>query len=361
MVREEEDRRLLSRCFQRVEDFADLAVDVSDIGEIALARAADLVGRDVEGAPVAGVHQAFGMGVLIVIGDGGGRFEFGRALIHIPELAAGDEGVVRVGEADRQAPRAGVAPAREVVEFLDRVEGDLVVVFELVRDLGHACASDRAEVVIPPVDAFARFAVIGGPAEIGGVDVGGEPFLEAVKLVGADEVHLARQRRVIARAAQVVGVGGNVRGEFGGVVIDPRPFRQRPRHEGGAGGGAEGRGRVGIGEPRRAFREPPQVRGVQESGGAIGKERAGQLVDHEDEDIRLRHGGQRPFSSVCTTRHQAKAGSGKGPQAAGRGRFSAGVANGRWSGGIGQRFGARAVLIGLVWAGSCDRGRHDGC
>ncbi len=131
-----------------------------------------------------------------------------------------------MGEGDGETPGAGVGTAGEVVELLHRLEGDLVVVFELVGDLGDARAGDRAEVVVPPVDALAGLAVVGRPAEIGGVDVGGEPFLEAVQLVGADEMHLARQRGVIAGAAQVVGVGRDVGGEFGGVVVDPGAARQ---------------------------------------------------------------------------------------------------------------------------------------
>src|SRR3546814_11358954 len=83
----------------------------------------------------------------------------------------------------------------DLVEFRFALEGDLVIVFELIGDLGDAGAADGAEVVIPPVDALARLAVIRGPTEVGGVDLGGRRIIETTKLGGADEVHLADARR----------------------------------------------------------------------------------------------------------------------------------------------------------------------
>jgi hypothetical protein len=65
-----------------------------------------------------------------------------------------------------------------------------------LEDLGDARAGDGAEIVVPPVDPLAGLAVVRRPAEIGGVDVGGQPLLEAVHLVGSDEMHLARQAGV---------------------------------------------------------------------------------------------------------------------------------------------------------------------
>ena len=97
---------------------------------------------------------------------------------------------------------------------------DIIVIFQLVGDFGNACAGDRAHVVVPPVDPLARFAVVGRPAEIGGVDVSGHAFLEAVQLVRADKVHLAGQRCLIASTTQVMRVGRDIRGKLGRVVID---------------------------------------------------------------------------------------------------------------------------------------------
>ena len=207
-----------------------------------------MVGRHLHPAPVAGVHQALGMGVHIFIGKGRWRLQFRGALVKIPVFLARHERVVRMGKACGQAPGARIKAARQIVELLHRLMADVVIIFQLVGDLGHACAGDRAHVVIPPVNPLAGLAVIRGPAEIGGVDVGGQAFLEAVQLVGAYEMHLARKGGVIARAAQVVGIGGDVGCELGGVVIDPRAPGQGARHEGGAGRRTEGRGGVAVGK-----------------------------------------------------------------------------------------------------------------
>ena len=94
-------------------------------------------------------------------------------------------------EADRQAEGPAVALAREVEDALAGEMGDLVVIFELVGHLRHAGFGDGGEVVVPPVDALAGLRPVRRPAEIGRVDVGGQPLLEAVQLVRPDEMHLS--------------------------------------------------------------------------------------------------------------------------------------------------------------------------
>lgn len=79
-------------------------------------------------------------------------------------------------------------------------------------------AGDRTEIVVLPVDSLAGLAVVRRPAEIRRIDVGRHAFLEPVQLVGADEMHLARQAGVVARAAEVMGERGDGRREFCGVA-----------------------------------------------------------------------------------------------------------------------------------------------
>ena len=110
--------------------------------------------------------------------------------------------------------------ARQVVYLAQRLVGDLVIELQLVAGLGHARTGDRSEIVIPPVDPLARLAVVGRPAEVGGIDVGRQTLLEAVKLVGADKVHLPRQGGLIAGPPQMMGKGGHVRRKLGGIVVD---------------------------------------------------------------------------------------------------------------------------------------------
>ena len=211
VVGEEDDGGVLGHAgaVEDGEDLADLLVDVADVGEIGAAGAADVLGGDREGVEVAGAHQALAVRVLRRRRGSAADLgvEGGAVGVEVPEARAGDVGVVRVGEADGQAPGARVVAAGEVVELGGGVVGDLVVVFELVGDLGGAGAGDRAEGVVPPVDALAGPGVVRGPAEVGGVDVGGQPLLEAVQLVGADEVHLAREAGLRSRR----GAGGGRR------------------------------------------------------------------------------------------------------------------------------------------------------
>ncbi len=127
--------------------------------------------------------------------------------------------------------------------------------------------------------------VVGCPAEIGGIDVRRQPLLEAVHLVGADEMHLAGKRRLIAGAAQVVRIGRDVGGEFRGIVVDARAARELSGHEGGPRRRAERACRVGIREAHRALGQCLQMRRMKKVGRPVWKQRSVELVDHKDEDI----------------------------------------------------------------------------
>ena len=115
MIRNKNYDRFLAAGLKHVQNLADLVVNIRDVGEIPLARAADMVGRHLKPAPVAGVHQALGMGVHILIGQRGRGFEFRRAFVEIPVFLAGYKGVMGVGKAGRQAPGTGVKPAGQII------------------------------------------------------------------------------------------------------------------------------------------------------------------------------------------------------------------------------------------------------
>src|SRR5690606_14010135 len=138
--------------------FADLVVDIGDVGEIALPRAPDLFGRDGKAVVVAGLVQALRMRVLLGIGNEADfRFQRRAILVQVPVFAPRDIGVVWMGEGNRQAPgapRGIVGSARKFVEFLLGVEGYFVVIFHLVGDLGDARAGNGTQIVIPPVDTL---------------------------------------------------------------------------------------------------------------------------------------------------------------------------------------------------------------
>ena len=110
------------------------------------------------------------------------RFQMLAILIKVPEFPPRDIGVMRMGETDGQRPGAFIMAARKLVQFLHSEIRDLVVIFHLVGNLGHASTRHRAHVVVPPVDALAGFAVIRRPAEIGGIDVGRQAELNSAAL-----------------------------------------------------------------------------------------------------------------------------------------------------------------------------------
>ena len=200
-----------------------------------------------------------------------------------------------MGEAHRQAPGPSILPPRNIVELARRVIGNLVVILHLVGDLGDAGAGDRAQIVIPPVDPLARPRIVRRPAEIGGIDIGRQPLLEPVQLVGSDKVHLAGESRVISRRAQMMRKGRDVRRELRRIVIDACPAWQLPRHEGGTGRRAERTGAVGVGKPHRPGGQRLQVGGVQKIRRPVWKQRSVQLIDHQNKDVRTCRGYSWPW------------------------------------------------------------------
>ncbi len=149
--------------------------------------------------------------------------------VEIPVALTCDVRIVRMTERDAEQEGVVAFVTRVVVQPADGVEGDLVVVLELVRHLGDARLLDRRHVVVPPVHALAGPAPVGGPAEVAGVDVGREPLLESVQLVGADEVHLPAQAGPVALQPEIVRERRDGRGELGRVVVHARPGRQQTR------------------------------------------------------------------------------------------------------------------------------------
>ncbi|MDT4889081.1 hypothetical protein FQZ97_1257360 [compost metagenome] len=82
--------------------------------------------------------------------------------------------------------------ASEIVELGFCLIGDLVVIFELIGNFCRSCTSDRTEVMIPPINAFAGLAIIRCPAKISGIDVCRQALLKAVQLIRTDKMHFAR-------------------------------------------------------------------------------------------------------------------------------------------------------------------------
>ena len=137
-------------------------------------------------------------------------------------------------------------------------EGHFIVEVELVGAHAGARLSDRAHVVIP-ARPLLRMIPVRRPAEVGGIDVCSESGFKSVQLVGSAEVHLAGEHGAITLRAQVMRIGGNIGGEFGGVVIDARMRGEQAGHERSARGRAEGAGAIGALEHHAAGGEGVDV------------------------------------------------------------------------------------------------------
>ena len=210
-------------------------------------------------------------------------------VVAVPVLARDRVGVVRMGERDAQEERPPVRLARPVREPTPGGERRRLVEVELVRGLGDARLLDARHVVVPPVDPLVRLIPVRRPAEIGRIDVGGQPLLEAVQLVRADEMHLAGEAGAITQRPQAVRHGRHGGAELGGIVVDLDPRGQPPAHQRSTRRRAQREIAVGGLEHHALRRQPVEMRGADHRM-AVGTQRqGGELVGHDHQDVRLGH------------------------------------------------------------------------
>ena len=164
-------------------------------------------------------------------------------------------------------------------------EGRLFIIFDLESGRGRPGFDDRVHVVIPLVDPLMRIGPVGRPGVVGGIDIGGEAFLEPVQLVRPHEMHLARQAGPVAHHAQVMGECWDRGRKLGGIVIGPDLRHQLPGHEACPRRGTKRRVAVGRVEAGAARGQRIHV-GRLDHGMAIGAgELRRQLICHDQNDI----------------------------------------------------------------------------
>ncbi|MDT4801954.1 hypothetical protein FQZ97_346690 [compost metagenome] len=290
VVAGEHDQRVVGQAafLQGPEQRADLRVDVAAGAEVGAAGVADLVRGQRLVPQVDHLEQALRVRVLLVLRQLGLRQRDVLVAVQVPVLAGDGVGIVGMGQRHGQAERLLGAHPHMVVEVLARLEHHFLVEIQLVGAHAGPGLQHRGHVVVP-ARAHLRLVPVHRPAVVGRVDVAGQALLVAVQLVRAAEVHLARQRRAVAEAAQVMGIGGHVGGKVGGVVVGPDLRRQLPAHQSEARGRAERAVAVGRIEYHALGGEPRQVRHLDWRGRVEGQQRRGHLVGHDEEDVGAFH------------------------------------------------------------------------
>jgi hypothetical protein len=123
-----------------------------------------------------------------------------------PVRARRQIGIVRLDVRNGQHERPLVAAAGVIVEPAQGVMADLLVIVPFERAVVGAGLDHAQHVVEPPVDLL-RLVPGRRPAEIAGIDIGGDAVFIAMELVGADEMHLAGEAGAVTKPAQIVRIG----------------------------------------------------------------------------------------------------------------------------------------------------------
>ncbi len=126
---------------------------------------------------------------------------------------------------------------------------------------------------------------VGRPVESGRIDVGRQPLLEPVQLVGTDEMHLARKHGVVPVCPQQMGDRGRRRGQLRRIVegIDGR--RAPPGQHREARRRTQRRCAVGALEHRPGAGERVQVRCAHDPMPIRRQERGRELVGHHQDKV----------------------------------------------------------------------------
>ena len=270
---------------QRRHQLASPLVDVRDVAVVRTAGVANILFGDLGPVHRAGFAQANRVRVGGHVGGGDHGHRDVDAFVAVPVLPTGHVGVVWVGEAGDQQPWPFIGVAGDVVQCADCVVADLVVEQQLVGHLGDAGTGDAVHVVVPPVDAFVRGPPVGGPPEVGRVDVGGAALLEAVQLIWSDEVHLAAQDGAVAGGAGVVRKRRDRARQVRGVVVSAGRRRQLTGHHAAPRRRAQGAVRVRRVEDHSVGREAIYHRRFHGTVAVATERRRRELVVHHDEHV----------------------------------------------------------------------------
>ncbi len=226
------------------------------------------------------------VGIECIIGKGldARHIDIGIA-VEVPEFGARRIRVVRVGEGYRQAKGAAFVIARVIENLAHGEEGHFVVIFKLVGDLGDARLLDGGHIVVPPINPSLGLRPVRGPAEIGGVNIGGQTLLQPVKLIRPDKMHLSRKTGAIALEAKIMRKCRDGGGKFRSIVIDAVSGGQKTAHERGARRSAQRAWRIEILEDHALRRQCVDMRRFHYLVPVGWQELSGELIGNDEKDV----------------------------------------------------------------------------
>jgi hypothetical protein len=235
VIRRDDDDRVVGEpgCAERIENRAELRIDIRQRAVIRMPRIANLLFRRRRQIGLIDIAKAFRMRIALFARQRHARHVDLFVTIQVPVLLRNRIGIMRMRERRDHAEgphiAARLALAHDVIQLLARGVRHFVVEIELVRAHARARIEHRAHVVIP-ARPHIRVFPIGHPAEIGGIDIRRQPLFETMQLIGAAEMHLAGKNRPVARCTQIVRERQRLRGQFGGVIVSTDCSGQLARH-----------------------------------------------------------------------------------------------------------------------------------
>ena len=125
------------------------------------------------------------------------------------------------------------------------------------------------------------------PAEVGRVDVGGQPLLEAVMLVVTDEVHPTGQNGPISRVRQAMSESRYVGVKDVRVVPHPQIAGIPRGHKTHARRHTQRRGAVGVQKTDRSLRQTVQIRRSHNAMSGAAHHARMVLIRHNEQYVRL--------------------------------------------------------------------------
>ena len=203
-----------------LQDPPDAIIEPAHYGIVRAPRPADVRRTDRQHVAADRVVQSAAVGVTLFEWDVANPGIVDAIVrVEIPVRRWRQVGVVRADETGRQEEGSAVGPVGVIVEPAAGLDGCLLIVVRVDAAPPGPRIEHGPHRVEPRFPEGRTRRPVAGPREVGGIDVGRHPVLETVKLVRADEVHLAGEARVIAHCTKIVREGRDFGWKFRCVVI----------------------------------------------------------------------------------------------------------------------------------------------